>query len=582
MKSILKKTLCGCMALITTLCHGVFAAEVGDKIGEVLSTDIVTYIEGIKVPSFNIAGRTAIVVENLNAGGLPFGVSYDEPTRTLTISESDIFGTGGRDYFHFADSESSLPIGTPIMDVLYTDINTYYGFNKLESFNIGGFTCVYATDFGELYGMSLWSEEERTVNILCKKEDVFASIFKKSASRLLDAEESAITRDETMDRWASPSKSHLLKGDDGTYIAVDISDTVNIETYDSDFTHISSAKIKKELPIFGGFYAGSEYNYIAFGQENLTDSDSKTVIKIVAYDKNFKKAKEVAIKNCRTAIPFDASAAEMSENEDYLVLHTSRSQYKEVNGVRPQTQLTVIIDKKTWKVVNPLGKFQENHISHALREFVKIDGGKIVTANYSDSTPVRGAFLQELDFDGKLCHTQNLFSVGGPLAANCTGAMIGGFEVSDKGYLVSMSSIDHSLATNYTNTNIEGIETENRDVYLLWADKNTRRVQRKRITDYSKEGLSASVPYLVKLDDLGFMLLWQRFEEGSNTSSTLCYAFIDSFGNQIGETLTSEGTLSESCQPIENGGKVIWYVNTENGREFYAVNADPSSATLFP
>lgn len=579
MKNIFKMALCGCMALIMTAGHCVLAANVGDKIEKVLSTDIVTYIEGIKVPSFNIAGRTAVVVENLNAMGLPFGVNYDDLSRTLTISDSDIFGTGGRDYFHFADNESSLPIGTPIMDVLYTDIKTYYDFTELESFNIGGFTCVYATDLAELYGVSRWDEETRTVNINRKKEDVFVFIEKESTINKLPADESIITRDETMDRWGSPLKSYLLEGDNGEYIAVEVSDTVNIETYDRNFGHLSSVKIKKELPIFGGFYAGKDYNYIAFGQENLNDSDSKVVIKIVCYDKNFKKVREVPVKDCKTSIPFDASAGEMSENEDYLVLHTSRSQYQEENGVRPQTQLTVIIDKKTWSVVNSLSKFQENHTSHALREFVQVNDGKIITANYSDTTPMRGAFLQELDFDGKLNRTQSLFSVGGPLAANCTGAMIGGFEMSEEGYLVSMSTIDHSLATNYTNVNIEGIETENRDVYLLWADKNTWLVRRSCITDYSKEKLSASVPYLVKLEDGNFMILWQRFSDDSNASDTLCYAFIDSLGNQIGEILTSKGHLSESCQPIEKDGKVVWYVNTDSGREFYAIDAHMVSKT---
>lgn len=582
MKNLFKTALCGCMALVMTSGHGVLAANVGDKIEKVLSTDIVTYIEGIEVPSFNIAGRTAVVVENLNAMGLPFGVSYDDLTRTLTISDSDIFGTGGRDYFHFADSESTLPIGTPVMDVLYTDIKTYYDFTELESFNIGGFTCVYATDLAELYGVSRWNEEERTVNIYRKREDIIASVLKESVTHKLPATESVITRGETMNRWESPAKSYLLEGDNGAYTAIEISDTINIETYDRNFRHTSSVKIKKELPLFGGFYAGEEYNYIAFGQENLSDSDSKTVIKIAVYDKAFKKVNEVAVTNCRTAIPFDASAGEMSENEDYLVLHTSRSQYQEPNGMRPQTQLTVIIDKKTWSVVNNMDKFQENHTSHALREFVKIDKGKIITANYSDTTPVRGAFLQELDFEGKLHRTQSLFNVGGPLAANCTGAMIGGFEVSDNGYLVSMSTIDHSLATNYTNVNIEGIETENRDVYLLWADKNTWQIRRTRITDYSDKKPSASVPYLVKLEGGDFMVLWQRFSDDSNISNTLCYAFIDSFGNQIGETLTAEGQLSESCRPIVKGDKVIWYVNTGSSRDFYAINADPTTAELIP
>ena len=580
MKNILKKMLCTALAFAMIFGGGALAQNVGDKIGEVLSTDIVTYIEGIKVPSFNIAGRTAIVVENLNAMGLPFGVQYDDSTRTLTISESDIFGTGGRDYFHFADSESSMPIGTPIMDVLYTDIKTYYDFAELESFNIGGFTCVYATDLAELYGVSKWNEDDRTVHISKKKEDVVVAISKTASTSKLPAEESVIERTETMDRWGAPAKSHLIKGGDGTFFTIEISESVNIEQYDNNFRHLSSFTLKKKLPIFGAFYEGEEYNYIAYGQENLSDSDTKEVIKIVAYDKNFKEAWEVGIKGCKTAIPFDASSSQMCEDGKHLVLHTSRTQYKEANGTRPQTQLTVIIDKETKKVINPLDKFQENHTSHALKEFVKIDNGRLITANYSDASPTRGAFLQELDFNGKLLHTQSLFTVGGPLGANCTGAMIGGFEVSKKGYLVSMSTIDHSLVTNYTNVNMEGIETENRDVYLLWADKNTWNVRRTAITDYGRDKLTASVPYLVKLSDGNFMMLWQRFSDDSNHSDTLSYVFIDPEGNQIGEILTAKGRLSESCVPTEIDGKVIWYVNTGNTREFYKVDADPMSAIL--
>ena len=150
MKNILKKFV-GVSLALTVMCPflNVRAAKVGDKIEKVLSTDIVTYIEGVQVPSFNINGRTAVIVENLNAMGLPFDVWYDDATRTLSISE----GSGGmRDYFHFADNNSDEPIGTPIMDVLYTDIETFYQGQKLESFNIGGFTCVYATDIANMYG----------------------------------------------------------------------------------------------------------------------------------------------------------------------------------------------------------------------------------------------------------------------------------------------------------------------------------------------------------------------------------------------------------------------------------------------
>ena len=574
MQKFFKKALCVALAtLCLPLGTSVFAARVGDKTGKVLSTDIVTYIDNIQVPSFNIAGRTAIVVENLNAMTLPFGVGFDEASRTLTITKTDIFGTGGRGYFHFADAVSDKPVGTPVMDVLYTDIRTVLGDVALESFNIGGFTCIYADDLASQCGIYEWDETARTVNVYIgeKKPPLLTS---KYAQNKLDATESVITKDETTARWASTKKSHLIKNSDGTLTALEVGEHINLEKYDSDFNLLSSFAIKKELPIFGALYVGKDYNYIAFGQENLLDDNSREVIRIAVYDKNFAKLREISINNCKTAIPFDASGAQMSEDDRYLVLHTSRSGYRDENGQRPQTQLTVIVDKKTWQVVNVLGKFQYNHTSHALSEFVTIDDGKIITANLSDAAPLRAVFMQQLDFYGKVVKTQSLFNIGGPLAANSTGVMIGGFEASDSGYLTAISTIDHSLPTGYNNLSIEGIEQENRDIYLLWADKENWEMRHTCLARYTGVALTGSAPYLVALDDGRYALLWQRFSDYSDESDTVCYAFVDKDGQLIGKTQTLSAQLSDSCQPLFTDGKVVWYVNTAQGRRFYALRTD--------
>jgi len=570
MKNIFKKLICTSLTFMFAVSSfSVSGANVGDKIDEVLSTDIVTFVEGLKVPSFNIAGRTAIVVENLNAKTLPFDVYYDDSTRTLSVTD----GRGGaKDYFLFESNDFFAPIGTPVMDVLFTDIETFYSGKKLESFNIGGFTCIYATDFAQLYGRYTWNEETRTVDIFRNKEEASGRSFSEDAEAKLPAKESVVERGDTTIRWGSPGTSYLIQGPEETYYTIDFSGTVNIEKYDSDFKYISSSKIKPELPIFGGFLEGEEYNYIAFGQANEKHSDSLPIIKIVAYDKEFKKVKDITINDCKTSIPFDACNVSMTENDDYLILHTARSQYEE-NGMRPQTQLTVIIDKESWSVVNSLDKFQPNHTSHALMGFVRTDGGKIVTANYSDATPVRGAFLQKLDFDGKLLTTKTIFKAGGPDTANCTGAMLGGFEISNNSYIFALSSIDHTLPTDYSDTGIDGIDKEERDIYIVTTDKNGDNLTAECLTYYSGLDKSGSVPYLVPLENGNFMVLWQKFKGRENQSNTFCYALLDRRGKLIGEVKQAEGHLSDSCQPIEVDGMVTWYVNTSSGRTFYMVDS---------
>jgi len=568
-----RKLLSITLAVIFLLpCLGVSAANVGDKIEKVLSTDIVTYIEGVKVPSFNIAGRTAIVVENLNAMGLPFEVWYEDSTRTLSIAD----GSGGtRDYFHFADTESEAPIGTPIMDVLYTDIETFYQGKKLESFNIGGFTCVYATDLAVLYGRYSFNESTRAVDIFRHKEEAEGDADSTETTKKLPADESIISRGDTMVRWGNPIKSYLVPNDDGSYTTIEYSGGLNVETYASDFRHISSKKVKIDYPIFGGILVGEEYYYVAAGQENKKESDTLAVINITVFDKSFKKVKDIPVKECRTTVPFDACNVSMVENDEYLVLHTARSQYKEPNETNPQTQLTVIIDKSDWSVVNTLDKFQSNHTSHALKGYVKFDKNTIVTANYSDATPVRGAFIQEMTSSGKVFSTQSIFKVPGSASANCTGAMIGGFELSRGAYITAMSTIDHSLATDYSDTKIEGINAEERDIVILATDKDSKETTSTTLTYYSGDGKTASVPYLVKLESGNFMVLWQRFDTKSNSSNTFCYAYLDKNGNLIGEALSSEGYLSGSCQPVEIDGKVMWYTNTSSGRIFYEIDSEP-------
>lgn len=577
MRKSFKKIFCGALSLVLAGNIASFYAlayNVGDVVGEILSTDIVTYIEGVRVPSYNINGRTAIVTQHLNklGGSLNFGVSFDEEKRALTITNKDIYGS--TDSLVFSDTSSGKPIGTPIGNVYYTDITTNFEGTPIENFNIGGLTCVYADDLAKLCGTYLWDEEARTVKVY-RSGTYIPYVTKKDAGRTLGAKESVITKNETFDRWADASRSHLTENADGTFSTIEIDEHINIETYDRQFNHISSFAIAKELPIFGALHFGKDYNYIAFGQENLLDDNSREVIKIVIYDKNFVKISEVSINNCKTAIPFDASGGQMYEDDRYLVLHTSRSQYLDENGLRPQTQLTVIVDKATWKPCNMLGKFQYNHTSHALREFVKIDDGRLITANYSDAAPIRGAFLQELSFDGKVVKTQGIFNVGGDLAANCTGAMIGGLEVSNHGYLVPISTIDHSLPTGYSSIDISGIERENRDIYLLWADKNTWELRHTCLARYTGVALTGSVPYIVKLADDNFMVMWQRFSDYDENSTAMCYAFVNSSGEIIGDTYEVNAVLSESCQPILSGDKVVWYVNTDDGRVFYNISANP-------
>ena len=52
------------LAMVTTTETVAFAAN-GDVIGNIYSTDIRAYINGVEVESYNIGGRTAVVIEDI-------------------------------------------------------------------------------------------------------------------------------------------------------------------------------------------------------------------------------------------------------------------------------------------------------------------------------------------------------------------------------------------------------------------------------------------------------------------------------------------------------------------------------------
>ena len=70
-------------AAALALSFNAYAYNNGDIVNYVLYTDIVTYIDGEAIQSYNIEGYTAIIVEDLESFG--FDVEWDNEARTLTV-----------------------------------------------------------------------------------------------------------------------------------------------------------------------------------------------------------------------------------------------------------------------------------------------------------------------------------------------------------------------------------------------------------------------------------------------------------------------------------------------------------------
>ncbi|MEW6662946.1 MAG: hypothetical protein ACOY9Y_01025 [Bacillota bacterium] len=148
-----------CLSLGIMLPNMGYASElpIGTIIDSVLATDIRAYVNGSEIPSMNIRGYTAIVVEDLSNYG--FDVSWNPEKRRLVIKEAP-----NKPINPLPNPASSgLAVGTKIKDVLYTDIKAFWGETELPSFNIDGYTAIRINDLTK-WGDVIWDPEKREVS----------------------------------------------------------------------------------------------------------------------------------------------------------------------------------------------------------------------------------------------------------------------------------------------------------------------------------------------------------------------------------------------------------------------------------
>lgn len=133
----------------STLCAACAKAQnVGDVIGGVYNTDIMTYLDGVPIPSYALDGTTAIALSDLRAYG--FTVSFDEETRRVDVTTD------------LKPSEYNVPeisrgkVGGLCGSVFYTDITAYVNGVLCPSYNVNGNTCVRVETLGEFTDPYNW------------------------------------------------------------------------------------------------------------------------------------------------------------------------------------------------------------------------------------------------------------------------------------------------------------------------------------------------------------------------------------------------------------------------------------------
>ena len=407
-----------------------------------------------------------------------------------------------------------------------------------------------------------------------------------------------------MNRWASPLFYNLHDCGNGTFEIVEYRDgIIDIDSYTIDGKKTGTVTIKTELPYFGGFYSGSQYNFIFTGNENTEEDDLKTTVRVDKYTKDWKLAGRMEILGNNTVCPFDAGSLRCAEKDGYLYVHTSHEMYTSNDGLNHQANMSFSIKISDMTHIDNANDANLSrsfaYASHSFNQFIHFDGDQLVAVNHSDAYTHRAIILTRTNFkvaNGRFIPrsseesrnlkstTEYLFVIPGRYGMNMTGVSVGGFEVTEDAYLVSISTVDHSLVEDYTHFELVGLEQEERNPIVLITEKNglgDAESKQLVLAQYVGKNKTCSAPYLVKMDNGNVTVLWEEFnityeamdyvypgyKRAVYKSCGVKYGVLDSEGNLISDIISAPKVrLAADSQPICIDGKVIWYVNLSDGQ----------------
>ena len=128
----------------------VFAApKVGDEMGDVLTTDIWTYINDQRIPCYNVNNKSVVLLKDLAKYG--FDTVYSEKAKTITITFNPTKKVNPVTDFKAATRPSKY---------VYTDISAIINNRRVECVNIGGDNAIRFSELSD-FGTFSWDGDKR-------------------------------------------------------------------------------------------------------------------------------------------------------------------------------------------------------------------------------------------------------------------------------------------------------------------------------------------------------------------------------------------------------------------------------------
>jgi archaellum component FlaG (FlaF/FlaG flagellin family) len=134
--------------------------KVGDVLGNVLHTNIRVFIDDVEIRGYNIDGWTYIVAEDLRAYG--FAVIWNPEILSLSISR------GASTETPKPVPINEMPTGSIAFPYVHTDIVAFINGTMIPSFNIQGSTVIQVDYVADAFGQFVWDSDAAQVRVTTK------------------------------------------------------------------------------------------------------------------------------------------------------------------------------------------------------------------------------------------------------------------------------------------------------------------------------------------------------------------------------------------------------------------------------
>ena len=359
---------------------------------------------------------------------------------------------------------------------------------------------------------------------------------------------------------------YVCDNKNGTFSRVEnMGDIILVETYNSSFAVIEQRFLNMELPVFGGFYSGSVYNYVLFGRENPGKNNGLEVLRLVKYSKSWVRLGGCAVTGCNTVIPFAGCNSDFSEYGNVVYARFGHTDY---SGTQSVMTLAVRQSDMAFLQIQSSPAIESGAFADVAATYIDASDGKITAVDHSLTWP-RGLITSRYTTAAggssfiSPCAEAAAMWLPGTGGKATPGTSIGGYELSGQFRLVAGVTVPADLSS------------PNRNVFVAAIPKNadlTEYVRIKYATGFAYGDLpNAMTPFIVKIHSECFMLVWEA-RDGYIDTETVHYCFIDGSGQLTSEVKSIKGCLSD-CQPILFNGRVIWYTTDGRSAKIYGISA---------